>query len=55
MEDEVDKMDKVDEADKVEAEDESNAHRLHITCRIKDKEEVIEADVATMPVSHLRQ
>ena len=45
----------VDKADKVEAEDESNARRLHTTCRIKHKEEVEEADVATMVVSQSHQ
>ena len=50
-----DEVDQVDKADKVVAEDKANAHRLHTTCRIKNKEEVEEADMATMPVIHLRQ
>ena len=48
-------MDEMDKGDEVVAEDKANAHRSHTTCRIKHKEEVEEADVATMPVSHLRQ
>ena len=47
-------MVEVDEADEVVVEDEANAHHLHTTCRIKHKEEVEEADMATMPVSHSR-
>jgi hypothetical protein len=50
-----DELDEEDKADKVVAEDKANAHRSQTICKIKHKEEVEEADVATTPVSHLRQ
>ena len=45
-------MDEEEEADEVVAEDKANAHRSQTICRIKHKEEVEEADVATTPVYH---
>ena len=55
-EDEVDKADDmVEEAEQVVVEDKTNALHLPAICAIKHKEEVDEADGATMVVSRLHQ